>query len=234
MYGSSRPWSCPAARPGAQSCRAKLQALIVSAGQVQSKPTAYFLAGPMGVGKIALENRFWAEGVIPTAVVKADADYLHALVPEQSELEALGDGRSNDVVHEEASTIGRAAFTQALAEKRDVLHNTMLGSPSQLERLQKAKDAGFKRVVVAVVAPLEVAKQRAGADGAVFPEKALVESHRDFAKNFDEVVKGADELVLLLNTGKAMEVVAQGKNGELQVKNAAAYAQFRAMKDLSV
>lgn len=219
--------------PGREAWRAKLQALIVSGGQVQAKPTAYFLAGPMGVGKIAFENRMWSQGVIPQAVVKADADYLHALVPEQSELEALGDGRSNDVVHEEASTIGRAAFEQALTEKRDVLHNTMLGSASQLERLTKAKDAGFKRVVMALVAPLEVAKQRAGADGAIFPEKALLESHRDFAKNFDEVVKGADELVLLMNTGKAMEVIAQGKAGELTVKNERAYQAFRAMKDLA-
>lgn len=219
-------------RAGREAWRSSLQQLVVAAGAVQSKPTAYFLAGPMGVGKLALENRFYAEGVFPAAVVKADADYLHALIPEQSELYALGEARAAEVVHEEASTVGRGAFLQALAEKRDVLHNTMLGSATQLERLVKAKAAGFKRVVVALVSSLEVAKGRAGADGAAFPEKVLVESHRDFAKNFDEVVKGSDELVLLMNLGTKLEVVAQGKGGELSVKNERAYAQFRAMKDL--
>ncbi len=216
-------------RPGREAWRSAMQQLVVSAGAVQAKPTAYFLAGPMGVGKIAIANKLYADGVLPSAVVKADADYLHGLVPERSELLALGDGRADGVVHEEASTIGRNAFQQALGEKRDVVHNTMLGSPAQLERLQKAKDAGFKRVVLAIVSSLETARGRAGADGATIPEDVLVGSHRDFAKNFDAVVKGADELVLLFNNGTRLEVIAQGKNGELAVKNPSAYAQFRAL-----
>ena len=219
-------------RPGREAWRVSLQSLVVSAGAVQSKPTAYYLAGPMGVGKIAISNRLYAEGALPAAVVKADADYLHGLVPEQSELLALGDGRANDVVHEESSGIARGAFFQALTEKRDVVHNTMLGSSAHLERLDEAKKAGFKNVVIAMVAPLEVARARAGAGGAVVPEPSFTQSHRDFAKNFDGVVKGADDLVLVMNLGTRLEVIAQGKAGELTVKNKAAYDQFRAMQNL--
>ncbi|MBK7857070.1 MAG: zeta toxin family protein [Archangiaceae bacterium] len=217
-------------RPGREGFRAALTRLLVSAGQVQPKPTAFFLAGPLGVGKLAIAQRLYEVGGVPEAVVKADADYLHALVPEQSELLALGEGRASDVVHEEASGIGHAAFAQALADKRDVLHNTMLGSSTQLQRLAAAKAAGFKRVVIAVVSSVEVATERAGADGAVFPEAVLLGSHRDFARGFDEVVKVADELVLLANTGPTLELVAVGRNGQLQVKNEKAYAAFRAQK----
>lgn len=218
--------------PGREAWRTNLQNLVVSAGAKHDKPTAYFLAGPMGVGKIAAMNRLYAQGVVPSDVVRADSDYLHAMVPEASQLEALGDNRFNDVVHEEASQIGRAAYFQAVSEKRDVLYNSQFSTPDTLTRIQKAKDGGFKRVVIAMVSPVEVAKGRAGGGGMFFSEKMLVEAHRDFAANFDGVVKSSDELVLLMNTGTKLELIASGKGGSLTVTNDRLYQQFRAQKDL--
>jgi predicted ABC-type ATPase len=221
-------------RPSREGWRRAMQAALVHAGVVHAKPKAYFLAGPMGVGKLVVSQRLYAQGALPGAVVKADADYLHELVPELHELTALGEGRAAEVVHEEASAIAQAAFAQALAEKRDVVHSTMLGGETQRARLGAAKAAGFKRVVIALVSRLEVAKARAGAGGAAYSEQVLLESHRDFARGFDEVVKGADELVLLHNIGTRIEVIAQGKSGELSVKNERACTEFRALRELKV
>ncbi|MBX7099072.1 MAG: zeta toxin family protein [Myxococcaceae bacterium] len=220
--------------PGRELWRERMQSLLLSAGAVKERPTATFLAGPMGVGKIALTGRLEAQGVLPTAVARADADFIHPLVPEYSQLVAAGDGRGGDVVHEEASTIGRTVFERALLEKRDVLHNTMLGSATQLARLDAAQARGFERVVVALVAPLPVAAERAGAGGAWFSPRMLATSARDFAAGFDAVVAKADQLVLVENAGDQMRVIAHGAAGALTVDDPARYQAFRDQANLDV
>lgn len=216
-------------RPGREAWQQVMTKLVVSAGAVQAKPTAYYLAGAMGVGKIALSARLLAQGAIPEQVVRADADALHTMIPEANELLALGEQRAMDVVHEETSLIARSAYAQALAEKRDVVNNSMFGTEHQLSRLKAAKTAGFKRVTVALVSTLDVAKQRASASGNWFDDKLMVEGHRLFARNFEALVKESDELVLVRNTGPALEIIGHARAGQLTVTNQASYDAFRAM-----
>lgn len=220
--------------PGRELWHGRMKDLLLSAGAVKDRPTAYFLAGPMGVGKIALAEKLQVDGVIPGAVARADADFIHPLVPEFSQLVQAGDGRAADVVHEEASAIGRAVLEQAYVEKRDVLHNTMLGSELQLARVDAAQRAGFERVVVALVAPLPVAQERAGAGGAWFSPRMLATSARDFAAGFDAVVAKADRLVLVQNDGARMQVIAHGEAGALTVLDAVRYQAFRDQAQLDV
>lgn len=68
--------------------------------------------------------------------------------------------------------------------------------------------------------------------GAVAPASVDQPSVRRPQDSGDAVVpKSSDELVLLMNSGK-VEVIAQAMNGELTVKDQAAYQSFRALKDL--
>lgn len=215
--------------PGREAWRDNMTKLVTSAGAVQRKPTAFYLAGPMGVGKVAAAARFYETGVFPQQVVRADPDELHNMVPEASVLLSLNDARAMDVVHEEASNIGKAAYRAALNEKRDVVHNSMFGDDASLNRIKDAKSAGFKRSTVALVSTLEVASARATANGAFADLKFLGEAHAQFARNFDKLVAESDELVLVRNTGKALEIIGHAKDGKLTVTNAASYEAFRAM-----
>jgi len=143
-----------ARRPGREAWRKALEELLVSAGAVEARPCLYAC-------EPAVAARLLSERVLP-GVVRADVEHLLTLVPEHSELVALGEGRSAGVVRDEAEAIGAAAFAAALAQKRDVLCGL------EVARLQQAKAAGFRRVVVTLG-----------------------------ARDLDALVKESDELVLL-------------------------------------
>ncbi len=192
------PRLAPTARlPGREAWRKALQQLIVSSGAAQAKPAVYAFVGACS----PLIARLVAERVLPAAVARIEFAALLPLIPEHSVLVALGDGRAAEVVRDEAAALATAAYAQALTEKRDVLW-----APASLEGLRQAKQAGFRRVVVAV-------------------------GDRDVARDFDALVKESDELVLFSSAGGRLEVLAQGKAGDVQVRQERPFQQFKAMRE---
>jgi len=185
---------------------------VASVGAVKEKPVAYFVLGAV---PLELSARFFEQGVLPAEVVRAQGEYLRRLIPEASELEALGDARGGQVVAEEAASVAAAAFALAVQQKRELVHDALAPAP------------GFKRLVFAVACP---SRSRRGARST---RQLRRRARPQLAAGFDAVVKGCDELVLLWFDGARLHVLAQGKAGELTVRDAQRYSQFRAMKDLA-
>ncbi|MBL8956353.1 MAG: hypothetical protein JNK82_36605 [Myxococcaceae bacterium] len=159
--------------PGRDAWRKALQQLVVSAGAVESKPTLFGFLGPSR----ALVERLVGARAFPAAVARVEPEFLASLVPEHSVLETLGDERAALVVRAEVEAIAAAAFTQALGEKRDVLV-----APVTAAQLQLARQAGYRRIVLAVG-----------------------------ERPADAVANECDEWVQLAQKGTRLDVVAQKK-----------------------
>jgi predicted ABC-type ATPase len=217
-------------RPGREALRQGLVDELVNAGvRHDARPTAWVLAGPMGTGKVRLGQELRARQVVPRdGLVLADADAIHAMIPEQRELTALGDGRASDVVHEEASLIARAALGRALTEGKDALYNTMLASDDAIERLRGVALACRRTVVVAVVSSLASAEQRATMGGAAVDHDYLARSHQGFRQHFDQILQLADDVLLIHNGAGGPRLIATGGRGRLSVLDPARFAAFRA------
>lgn len=189
------------------------------------QPVAYFLAGGIGVGKIAFANRLYAQEALPSNLVRSDPDSLHSKIPEYAQLTAAGEGRATSIVHEEATLVARQAFKEALENRQDVLLNSMMAQDSSLERLTQAREAGFRVVVVGLVAPVEVAAARVAGSGVIIPADEIAASHAGFQERIDEVSRRSDSFVLLENTGTEVKLLASGSGGRYRVDEPAAFAR---------
>jgi predicted ABC-type ATPase len=197
------------------------------------RPTAWFNAGGLGVGKVALFARLQEVGAVPRAgLVVSDADQIHGMIPEYKMLVDAGDGRASSVVHEEASLISRAAFGKALEQGLSVMHNSMLSSDSAVERLRQAKRAGHRVVVMLTTASVERSRERAGQGGRYVPLRTLLQSHQGVAARFNTISEIADVVFLLDNNGPRPRLVATSNGGELKVLDADSFDAFMAAHTL--
>ncbi len=220
---------------GREALRAQLVDQLVQAGRVRGEGetrTAFVLAGPMGTGKLNVLARLQAGGALPSeGVVRADADFIHPLIPEQQQLAALGDARANSVVHGEAAGIAIEALRRATEEGREILWNSMLSTDERVAELTKLRERGYRTVVVAVVAPIEKSIERAGANGRYVPMRGLLESHQGFASRFEQIRQAADAVVLI-DFDEKPEVIAVSSNGVLEVHAPAAFARFQESRSI--
>jgi predicted ABC-type ATPase len=176
-------------RPERAELHARIVAPLFEGTVATSTPEALVIAGGPGSGKStmlpALEQ--------PAAAVVIDADAIKILLPEYELLRAAEESRAAELVHEESADVARGAFVRTLAERRNLVLDTVGDSePGKfVTKLQMARDAGYAVRVAYADVDVDEAVRRAAArsavTGRVVPDDVIRHLHREVAARFPEV-----------------------------------------------
>ena len=99
-----------------------------------AKPKAVFFTGTNGSGKSSMREHMLKYGKFDQEYVHIDADKIARDINPQNP-------RAADL---EAGRLAIGKFNQALSDKRSFSMETTLAGNSSLDRIQKAKDAGYE------------------------------------------------------------------------------------------
>lgn len=140
-------------------------------------PDATFMAGGSASGKSTLREGLIKDGLLPQEHVYANADSMKFEQTIFKELKAAKDWRASMYVHEESSDMVKELTKRAIARRSDfVLDGVGGGEPGKfLDKIAKAKEAGYVTHVELADVPVEVALERAY-------ERAINPNSEDFGR----------------------------------------------------
>jgi hypothetical protein len=187
--------------------RSDLVSLWTSKGVQSDEPCVVLAGGGYGAGKTTVIDFLLRAGKLPISIGSlTGVDYFKAYLPEFSVLQMLGDGNASTIVQEEARLVANRTYQRMLAERRSFGWDSSLCNLSDsLARLDAAKKAGYRVVLVAVFAPLEVAirqaMSRAKKSRRFAHPEYLPRSHKEFAIAFPKYVPLVDQVIVFVNDG---------------------------------
>ena len=188
--------------------RAALVAEVVSKAPQEATPTVVLTGGGYGAGKTTAMDFMMRCRKIPIHLGSlTGVDNFKLFLPEYALLQRLAEGEASTVVQEEARMLADNTFRQMVAEKRSFgWDSSMSNSADSLARINLARESGYKLIMVAVFAPLEVAirqaMSRARQNRRFAHPDYLPKSHTDFRAHFMSYVSFFDEVFAFCNDGK--------------------------------
>lgn len=199
------------------------------------KPVIYFNGGGTASGKsTALKS------LVPDAPnennklgVVIDPDEIKKLIPEYQEMIKNGQSGAAAYAHEESSALAKQTLALALkANRYNVLMDGTLGGDLEKTRnkIRAAKTTGNPVVGNFVTIDYDEALKRSYKrflDTGRFPNvDDTLKIHQGVSNNFPELFKEFDGGKLIDNNGKKPKLIAEFKDGELKIKDKAAYQKF--------
>ena len=193
-------------------------------------PTLVFTGGGYGAGKTNTLHWLAGEGKAPGGITVAalqGVDYCKQLLPEFNHVKMVADGRASEICQEESRLISDLLFGQLVSDKRTFgWDSSMSNKENTFKKIEFAKKAGFRLVLIAVLTQTEVAVRRA-MDRAkktrrFAPPKYLHDSHSSFAAHLAEYIERMDEVMVIENSRDNQEggplLLAQKVGGENMFK----------------
>lgn len=242
------------AKAGVEMPRRKLHAMIVKfvrsgmyeneAGELVpgkvtplpagQQPRVIVSAGGGGAGKTTVLRK---NGLTPETLphaVTINSDDIKFLLPEFYELDAAGDGRGAEVVHEESSYLAKLVLLQLTDASRsewfDIVYDATMANGVKSKKLMRGwRAAGFRVELVGVgIDPMEAATRaalRAKHRNRWVPWADLLHAHVGFNEAIADYVGEADDWKYYDNTSNpAVKVAEKNTNGEVEVLDAGRYA----------
>ena len=181
-----------------------------------AKPKAVFFTGTNGSGKSSMREHMLKYGKFDQEYVHIDADKIARDINPQNP-------RAADL---EAGRLAIGKFNQALSDKRSFSMETTLAGNSSLDRIQKAKDAGYEVDVyhVGLAHPdLNVVRvqSRVNQGGHHIDEAVIRKRFHQSQENLKQVIdrKLADNLYVVDNSDKHYRLGIAAENNQLVYAN---------------
>lgn len=175
-------------RVSRQDYRDDLIRICTSKAASSEPPTVVLAGGGYGAGKTTIVDFLMRAGKLPVRMGGlTGVDHFKAYLPEYGLLQRLAEGRASTVVQEESRLLADRAFDKMLESRLTFGWDSSLSNKDEsMRRILKAKDRGYKTVLVAVFSPLELAIERAMSRARQIRRFAhpdfLPKSHSDFAR----------------------------------------------------
>jgi predicted ABC-type ATPase len=200
------------------------------------------MGGGSASGKSTVLTELQNAGDIPASgAVKIDADAFKLAIPEFHELRDRNDHRAGTFVHAESSLIASRTFEHAIAMRSDVIYDTTLSDYSKVVNLMnQARNGDYEIRIVGVTAtPLTAISrmvERGKTTGRYVPIKALLTTHKNFARSFEKYVGLADAVELWKTDcadSKSAELIAVKQDDHLDILRPGDYAEFEKSRQLN-
>ena len=190
------------------------------------RPQLIFTGGGYGSGKTTVLNFLALQQRLPVAMAHlVGADVFKQLVPEFSLIKAVGDGRASLTVQAECTALTQELFEHLIGKGHSfALDSSMSNHLETLQRILKAKAAGYELTMVAMLTPQPLATRQAMNRAKMsrrFPNATyLPKSHVDFLQHFRGYFQYFDEVMVfakMTEAGNPMIVAEKQSGKELEV-----------------
>ena len=210
---------------------------VAVATEALREPQIVFAGGGYGSGKTTVLGDLAECGTIPVRGM-VGVDMFKQLIPEFHLIKSVADGRASLTVQKECLRLTKSLFPLLIEKKRSfILDSSMSDHKETSMRIQLARKAGYRLILVAVLTPLEVAIRLAMGRAKIsrrFPHLgALPESHVLFRQHIMKYIPLFDIVLIFANSGIDGKVhrLAEKKFGkELEIFDAELFTSASRME----
>lgn len=207
LYRLTKHGVLPARKDVARDAfRAFAQRIVAdnNTAQLSQRPQIVFAGGGYGSGKTTTLNFLAMSEALPAGLGLAHhvgVDVFKPLIPEYNLIKAVADGRASLTVQKECQEMASELFESLIGQGRSFIWDSSMSNKDEtLARVTIAEQSGYELTMVAVLAPMKIALNRAMHRAKLsrrFPHpEALPKSHTGFRQAFTEYVPHFDEVIV--------------------------------------
>lgn len=211
-----------------------IESIVARSAEEDGQPTMYVTGGGAASGKSALTGDLADLTGMPTSdeIAIVDPDAIKAEIPEYAQMVRDDDPSAAGFAHEESSYLAKRATAALIENNRsfvlDGVNNTSV--EKVVEKIENAREQGYRVVGAYVTADIETAlsraEARAEATGRDVPLTAFYAGHAGVSKIFTDIAGKFDKITLVDNNGSTPIVIGSGEGGQFNVVNDDLFQRF--------